>query len=436
MIANKNNPFGNGFGFDDGGFATIQPQDLGLNLPYGTFVSLASAIIALPPLPTIAAGKLNNTPNGAALYWTDDPLTGLHVQAAPGFLTTATGDGGFSLNVTPNGAWALNFDGTNTVIGSGISQAASPIAANGLPGYTVPPGYTVMGVTNTGGAGSINASAGNIIADGDLSTETKGNPFNPTIPVFGYDTISGGVGDYMIGGTGTGGGGAGGDGNCANYATGSTLTAGSSGVLVDMPDDVGYGGNAEGNVYVNINQVRGSLWSNVEIGSPNGTDLKSGGNDSLLISLGGSGNELRSDGYGNVMVSTVGADFINFDPNHNWQYGDDNILLGFGHGDTINLGQIVAGPKGGLASLASGVALSGYSSAQDFSNFTSTSNINNYVKFVDQVDGDHLLYSPTGQVQSGVNTTEILDLKMTHGLSAASLYGSGQLLMATPAAYT
>ena len=428
MVANKNGLLhGNGVGLDDNGFATIGPQDIGLNVPYGAFVSLASAIIAAPhPLPFMAAGELDNTPNNAALYWTDDPVKGLHVQAAPGFLSGAPGDGGFSLNVTPDGAWALNFDGTNTIIGSGISQAVPP----------PPTGYTVMGVTNAGGAGSINASAGDIIANGDLSTENPKNPFNPTISVSGYDTISGGVGDYMIGGTGGGGGGAGGDGNCANYATSSTTGAGSSGVLVDMPDGLGYSGNAEGNVYVNINQVRGSIYSNVEIGSPNGTDLKSGGNDSLLISLGGSGHELRADGYGNVLVSTVGADFVNFDPNHSWAFGDDNILLGFGHGDVINLGQIVAGPKGGLASLLTkGIALDGYSSAQDFSNFTSTSNINNYVKFVDEADGDHLLYSPTGQVQTGANTTEILDLKMTHGLSAASLYQTGQLLMVTPSAY-
>lgn len=424
MVAKNGLLHGNGLGLDDNGFASIEPQDIGLNIPYGAFVSLASAIIAAPPLPVMAAGELDKTPNGTALYWTDDAVKGLHVQAAPGFLSTAAGDGGFSLNVTPDGAWALKFDGSNTVIGSGISQTVPPPPANN----------TVVNLTGTGPGGTGREGFAPPIPPGGTTTPGDYTVYGGV----GYDTVSGGVGDYMVGGTGGGGGGAGGEGNCANYATSSTATAGSSGVLLDMPDGLGYGGNAEGNVYINMNQVRGSLWSNVEIGSPNGTDLKSGGNDSLLISLGGSGHELRADGSGNVLVSTVGADFINFDPNHSWQYGDDNILLGFGHGDVINLGQIVAGPKGGLSSLLTkGIAVAGYSSAQDFSNFTAASDINNYVKFVDEADGDHLLYSPNGQVQiPGGNTFEVLDLKLTHGLSAASLYQSGQLLMVTPTAYT
>ena len=107
-------------------------------------------------------------------------------------------------------------------------------------------------------------------------------------------------------------------------------------VLVDMQNGNGYGGTAEGDVYVNMNQVRGSLYSNVLIGSSNGTDLKSGGDNSVLISTGGNGYELRPDGSGNVMVSTVGADRVNFDPTHGWLLGDaNNIVLGFNpdHGD-------------------------------------------------------------------------------------------------------
>jgi hypothetical protein len=385
-------------------FASIQPQDIGLTLPYSGFVSLASAIIALPPFLPVTGGELNKTPHGGALYYTYDPFTGLHVQASPGFLCTGTGNGGFALNVTTDGQWALKFDNSDTILGSGISQPVPP----------PPAGNTTVDV------GSFyDASAGHITTQGGT----------------GFDTITGGVGDYMIGGCGTGGGGAGGDGNCAYFTSGASATYGS--ILVDMQDGLGYGGNAEGNVFVNMNQVRGSAFTNIEIGSASGTDLKSGGSGSLLISTGGTGHELRADGSGNVLVSTVGADFINFDPNHGWAYGDDNIVLGFGHGDTINLGQIVAYDTLGKQ---------GYNSASDFSNFftkaaagynaaTGNGNISDYVKFVDEADGDHLLYSPTGQVQSGVNTTEILDLKLTHGLSAANLYQTGHLLMATPSAY-
>lgn len=372
----------------DNTFASIQLQDLGLTLPYSDFVSLASAIMELPPILPITAGELHNTPNGAALYYTYDAFTGLHVQAGPGFLTTATGNGGFALNVTPDGQWALKFDDSNTMLGSGISQQVPP----------PPAGNTVDNITKNGADGGINASAGHITVNGDGSAAD---------PVVGYDTVQGGVGDYMIGGDGTGGAGPGGDGNCALYS------ASPSSVLVDMQDGLGYGGNAEGNVLINMNQTRGSFFTNIEIGDSNGTDLKSGGNDSLLISTGGKGFELRPDGSGNVLVSTVGADVIRFDPAHGWALGDDNVLLGFGHGDVLDLSLI--GSNFHTTSAA------GYSAA------TGTGAINDYVKFVDEADGDHLLFSATGQVQTA--GVELLDMKLTHGLSATSLYQSHNILI-------
>src|SRR6185312_8785819 len=193
-------------GVDDDGFAGIEPETIGLNIPFGPFVSVVAALLAVPaPGLPIAAGENGPSTAQSSLFWTYDAHTGLHVQTAPGFLTTASGDGGFSLNVRPDGAWALKFDGSGT-------------AAN---------------------------------------------------PVIGFDTISGGIGDYMIGGSGTGGGGPGGNGNCAIY----TDSAGP--VLVDMQNGFGYGGTAEGNVLVNMNQVRGSFFTNVLIGNANGTDLKS-----------------------------------------------------------------------------------------------------------------------------------------------------------------
>ena len=96
-----------------------------------------------------------------------------------------------------------------------------------------------------------------------------------------------------------------------------------------MQNGSGYGGNAEGNSYVNINQVRGSLNSNVLIGNASGTDLKSGGANSILISTGGKGYELRPDGGDTTLVSTVGADRVLFDPSHGWALGDTTTLVGF-----------------------------------------------------------------------------------------------------------
>src|SRR6185312_8319315 len=242
-------------GVDDDGFAGIEPETIGLNIPFGPFVSVVAALLAVPaPGLPIAAGENGPSTAQSSLFWTYDAHTGLHVQTAPGFLTTASGDGGFSLNVRPDGAWALKFDGSGTVIGYDADDHPLP-----APPPPPPAGNTTVYVTKNGAAG-VNGSAGHLTIDGNGSAAN---------PVIGFDTISGGIGDYMIGGSGTGGGGPGGNGNCAIY----TDSAGP--VLVDMQNGFGYGGTAEGNVLVNMNQVRGSFFTNVLIGNANGTDLKS-----------------------------------------------------------------------------------------------------------------------------------------------------------------
>lgn len=386
--------FGDRDGFGDGGFAAISPQMIGLNLPFGPFVTLVDALVDTPvPWLPVAAGDITQGTGQGSIYWTYSRITGLHVQTTAGLLDTATGNGGFNLNVRPNGAWALQFDGTATAIGANAG-AASPTPP------PPPPGNTALYVSTNGADRGINATAGHITVYGNGS---------PADPVVGWDTISGGVDDYMIGGDGTGGGGAGGHGNCALYHSGP------GSVLVDMQNGRGYGGSAEGNVLVNMNQVRGSAFSNVLIGKTTGTDLKSGGSDSLLISTGGRGFELRPDGSGNVLVSTVGADMFRFDPAHGWALGDDNIALGFNpaHGDTLDLSLI-----GGNFHDASAA---GYNPA------TGAGDISDYVRFIDQADGDHLLYSPTGNVQTA--GVELLDMKLVHGLNAASLYQSRNLLL-------
>lgn len=377
---------------DDGWFVGLQPWMLGLDLPYSGFVALTQAIMHLPANPLIFGGELSNTPNGSALYWDYNAFTGLSVQASAGFLTGTSGTGGFSLQVLPDGSWALQFAGSNTLIGyNSVTGQHSTMSAP-------PPPASNTVVYGKAGPNSVNATAGDITFNGDGSASN---------PVVGYDTVQGGVGDYMIGGDGTGGGGLGGDGNCALYS------ASTSGVLVDMENGNGYGGNAQGNVYVNMNQTRGSFFSNVLIGASTGTDLKSGGNDSLLVSTGGVGYELRPDGYGNVLVSTVGADIIRFDPTHGWALGDDNILLGFSASDTLDLSLI--------GSNFHSTSAAGYSAA------TGTGNINDYVNFVQEADGDHLMFSTTGQVQSA--GIELLDMKGTFGLQAATLYHSHQILI-------
>ena len=366
-------------------------HNIGLGLPLPAFIKLVDAILAHDP-PTIAAGENGASSATSNLFWTYAPRQGLHVEAAAGFLTTATGNGGFSLVVRPDGSWRLSFSGSDTVIGHADCDTDGSAAPP-------PPPATNEHVTLGAGATSYDASRGHVTVDGGA----------------GWDTIQGGVGDYMIGGSGTLGGGQAGQGNCALYSK----SPGS--VLVDAENGFGYGGSAEGNVLVNINQVRGSLFSNVLIGSSSGTDLKSCGGNSLLISTGGDGFEMRPDGAGNVLVSTVGNDWIVFDPSKGWHLGDDNVLLGFdgrpGH-DFIDLRMLMSASGPLHASYWTAAAV-GYDPA------TGHGDINAYVAIQDQADGSHLLLSPAGDVQSA--GTEILSLRFTHGLDVAAMLGSGAL---------
>ncbi|HET6608234.1 MAG TPA: hypothetical protein VFG62_16280 [Rhodopila sp.] len=375
---------GNGFG----------DSLLFLSPPLPIFISLVDAVIAAPPNRFIAGGQNGPTASNSQVFWTYTPGVGLFLEAASGFLTTQTGNGGFNLFVGADGDWTLSFDGSKTVIGSDDKSHIKPPPAGN------------MSVTLPAGASSYNAAAGNITVNGST----------------GWDTIQGGVGDYMIGGSGTLGGGLAGNGNCALYS------ASAGPVLVDMQNGHGYGGNAEGNTLVNMNQVRGSLYTNVLIGSSSGTDIKSGGDNSILISTGGSGYELRPDGTGNILVSTVGADRINFDPTHGWKLGDQNILLGFNtqHGDYLDLTLLLNGTT--IPELAGGSVASNFftTSAVDYSAATGHGNIAAYVALDDETDGTHVMFSATGQVQTA--GTDILDMKFVHGLSVQNLFAHGAIV--------
>jgi hypothetical protein len=256
------------------------------------------------------------------------------------------------------------------------------------------------------------ATAAKVLYNGAAGYQTINGQASPSgSPVVGNDTIYGGVNDYMIGGSAPHvDAAAGNTGNCAIYTT----STGS--VLVDMQDGVGYGSNADGNAYVNINQVRGSLYSNVLIGSSTGTDLKSGGDDSILISTGGQGYELRPDGDGNVLVSTVGGNRILLDPNHGWALGDTTTMLGFnaGNHDYIDLSLITSTFH--------------TAAAAGFNPVTGTGDITDYVKLVDQSDGEHVIFDPTGNVQAG-GGYDVLDLKLTHGLTVQNLYANDNLVL-------
>ena len=386
---------------DDGTFSGIDPDNLDLGQSITGFITLVDAIIALPSNDFVTAGRNGATDASSKLFWIYSPDGGLRVEATAGYLTTQTGNGGFDLEVRPDGSWSLSFDGSDKVIGH-EADSEHPIQP--------PKPAADLNVVNIPGTG----------ANGfDASTR----PPSLINGGLGWDTFQGGVGDYMIGGSGTAGGGLAGKGNCAVY----TSSPGS--ILVDAENGFGYGGNAEGNVYVNINQIRGSLFSNVLIGNTNGTDLKSGGNDSLLISTGGTGFEMRPDGFGNVLVSTVGGDRVVFDPAHGWELGDGNIMLGFNaaHGNSLDLTALTNGNSIAVIGGPSVVSNFHTTSAAGYSAATGTGDINDYVKIVNETDASYVLFSATGQV--GTSGIELIDLKFTHGLNVSSLYANHQVLV-------
>ncbi|MGE0221717.1 MAG: hypothetical protein AB7F35_17145 [Acetobacteraceae bacterium] len=338
------------------------------------FIRLVDAVIEHPMPKFVAAGRDGDDNAGSNLFWAYTPKTGLHVEARAGFLDTETGNGGFSLDVETDGSWRLAFDESCKLVRYD--------AGSDHPATTPPPppaGNEV--VVLPAGASFYDASRGHVTVDGGT----------------GWDTVQGGVGDYMIGGSGTLGGGLDGQGNCALYS------ASPGSVLVDMEHGLGYGANAEGNILVNINQVRGSLFSNVLIGAHTGTDLKSGADNTIMISTGGDGFEMRPDGRGNVLVSTAGDDRILFDPFHGWNLGDDNIMLGFD-----------GSPGGDFLDLS----LLGISTADH-------ETITNYVRIDDAPDGSHVMFDGGGNVQNG--GTELIALKFTHNLDVQTLFDQGSI---------
>jgi hypothetical protein len=376
----------------DRGCIGVGPDSLGLDGQLGPFFAAAVNALVQHPIPRlpIAVGENGATAVSSTLFWAYNQLSGLSLEAKPGYLSTAAGNGGFSLHVAVNGDWRLAFDGSGKTIGH---YAGEPASAPPPP----PPGNPLVD----------NAAANPVLSDGSntyfYNASAGDITFNGAtdngVPVTDLDTVAGGVGDYIIGGSAAHTLPAGGGlalGNCAIY------TDSSAPVLVDGQN--GYGGTAEGNVLVNINQIRGSLHSNVLIGNADGTDLKSGRNDSILISTGGDGYELRPDGYGNVLVSTVGADRVVFDPTHGWALGDLNTMLGFNpaHGDYLDLSLIP-------------------------NNFTPGANINNYVRLVDTATGENVMFNGAGNVATA--GVDVINLTLVHGLTAQGLYNSHNLVI-------
>jgi Ca2+-binding RTX toxin-like protein len=109
----------------------------------------------------------------------------------------------------------------------------------------------------------------------------------------GNDTLKGGGGaDYLDGGAGI---------DTALYSD-STL-----GVAVNLATGRGYGGTAEGDTLVSIENVIGSNYNDTLIGTRGANELRGGeGNDVLK---GGGGNDYLEGGYGNDILQSSGNSY-------------------------------------------------------------------------------------------------------------------------------
>ncbi|UWR87835.1 calcium-binding protein [Phaeobacter inhibens] len=182
--------------------------------------------------------------------------------------------------------------------------------------------------TVSGAAGNdlIKTYLGDDVLNGDAGSDTLHGGA-------GTDTLSGGTGvDFLEGGDGAdivdGGSGI----DWATFATAST------GVNVDLFDGIGLGGEAEGDTYTSIENLRGSLYADtlkadggnnvIEAGSGNDMVYGHAGNDSVY------GEEGNDTLYGDLAddTSVSGSDLL---------YGDagDDVLHGGAGFDTLDGGE-------------------------------------------------------------------------------------------------
>jgi len=125
----------------------------------------------------------------------------------------------------------------------------------------------------------------------------------------------------------------------------------------------------------------------------------------VLVSLGGTGFELRPDGNGNVLVSTVGADRVLLDPTHAWNVNDQTTLLGFNpdHGTYIDLTLLEKSLHLSIASDLTG-----------------------YLHMTDDSAGSHLLFSAD---KFAASSHDILDMPLVHGLDIATLAANKNIVI-------
>jgi Ca2+-binding RTX toxin-like protein len=306
--------------------------------------------------------------------------------------TSVTGGGGNDLIVVRGGKDSLNGGGGNNVVSFAQSNSVSANLTSGLASYayTSSNGTTVLSGTATlSNIQNLIGSAGNdTLIGGSMASALEGGAGNDYLAGGSGDALlEGGPGaDTLVGGTGH---------NTASYESSS------AGVYVNLSDsnngttasNATSCGDAAGDVLINIQNLVGSLYSDVLIGTSANNQISggAGGNDYLAgeggndTLTGGSGNDTLDggsgadslDGGGGFNVATyqdsalpvnvsllantatggdatgdtltniqglfgsAGNDTLTGDNNNNLLYGNagNDTLLGMGGNDTIDGGQ-------------------------------------------------------------------------------------------------
>lgn len=157
------------------------------------------------------------------------------------------------------------------------------------------------------------ANANNLYGGGGQDTLAGGEGNDILNGQEGNDTLQGGAGNDSLDG------GSGGDfmdgGEGVDYAYYSYSTAG---VQVELGGGPGVGGDAEGDVLVNIENLWGSAWDDTLTGDANGNYLLGGNGEDTLSGLdgsdglyGGDGNDLLFGGAGyDTLYGDAGADIL------------------------------------------------------------------------------------------------------------------------------
>ncbi|MES2906828.1 MAG: Flp family type IVb pilin [Pseudomonadota bacterium] len=235
---------------------------------------------------------------------------------------------GISLAILP----AVQLAGTNTkgtFVKANQGLVPKPYLADGTEGDDV-----LIGAS--GKINIINGRGGNDFIRGGAQNDTLSGDAGDDI-IFGEggdDAINGGDGnDAIVGGAGadTIDGGAGE--NMASYHNSG------SGVNVDLGAGTASGGDADGDVLTNIQNLTGSNFADVLNGDNSANTISGNGGDDVLNGLGGN-DTISGDAGNDIINGGSGNDFVNGgdgDDTVNGGDGDDTVMGGAG-ADILNGG--------------------------------------------------------------------------------------------------